>query len=167
MVNPAMMAPARNYAMSPTLDKQPTWRTAVLPPGSGVDNDGLAALADYAGLTLMKTSRFTLLDRAAVEALLREQQFSSSGMVDPATAVRLGKLLGAQAVMTVNVTRLRHDEFFSDSPEQREAELSVRIIAVETAEVLYTATGEGSDFDGPDGALRAALDVALFPLMKQ
>lgn len=166
VMNPAMVQPARNYAMSPTLDKQPAWRTAVLPPTGGSETEPLSGLYDYAGMALMKTNRFTLLDRATVEALLREQQFGSSGMVDPATAVRLGKLLGAQAVMTVNVTRLKHDDFFADSPEYREAELYVKLIAVETAEVLYSATGEGSDFTGADGALRTALDAALYPLNK-
>lgn len=148
----ALSGPAQ-HAKSPNLDARETWRIAVLPPvqtaSSEVSTD---ALYDYAGMLLMRTGRFTLVDRARVDALLQEQQFSYSGLVDPATAVRLGRMLGAEAVLVVNITSVKHDPFWDDSPEQRNAELHVKIIAVETGEVLYSATGQGSDFEGADGA---------------
>ncbi|MCK7503642.1 MAG: CsgG/HfaB family protein [Desulfobacterales bacterium] len=103
---------------------------------------------DYAGMALLRTGRFTVVDRSAVDQILREQEFSYSGVVDQATAVQLGRLLGAEAVMMVSITSVSHDEFWSDTPEQRDAELHLRSSRLETSEILYTAVGQGSDFDG-------------------
>ncbi len=115
-------------------------------------------------MSLLQTGKFTLIDRSIVDQLLDEQEFSYSGVVDQATAVQLGRLLGAEAVMTINITSLAHDSFWDDEPDQRDASLHVKIISVETSEVLYTSAGQGSDFEGAEGALRMALQVALMGL---
>lgn len=161
----ALQGPA-NYAKSPTFDTQQTWRTATLPPTSSASLGAGASsgLYDYAGMVLMRSGRFTVVDRASVDKLLEEQEFSYSGAVDAATAAQLGKMLGAEAVMTINVTKVAHDDFFDDHPTQRDAMLHVKVISVETTEVLYSSVGAGSDFDGADGALKSALEVALHPL---
>ncbi len=151
-----------NYAKSPVFDSKPMWRTAVLPPSSTLPSlTQTQGLYDYAGMALLRSGRFTVVDRSAVDQILREQEFSYSGVADQATAVQLGRLLGAEAVMMINVTSVAHDSFWSDNPSQRDAELHVKIISVETSEILYTAVGQGSDFDGAEGALRSALEVAL------
>jgi curli biogenesis system outer membrane secretion channel CsgG len=115
-------------------------------------------------MVLMQTGRFTLVDRTVVDRLLDEQEFSYSGVVDVGTAAELGRMMGAEAVMTVNVVSVEHDDFWDNHPAQRDAELHVKIISVETSEVLYSAAGEGSDFDGASGAMEQALDDALLPL---
>jgi curli biogenesis system outer membrane secretion channel CsgG len=152
------------YSISPNFDLSRTWRVAVLPPASDAGLSG-SGLYDHAGLALMRSGRVALVDRSMVDRILQEQQFSSSGVVDPQTAARLGKLMGAEAVMLVNVNSVKHDDFFSDSPDQREAKLYVKIIRVETAEVLYYSQGQGSSFDGTDEALNGAVDFALNPLI--
>jgi curli biogenesis system outer membrane secretion channel CsgG len=153
------------YSMSPNFKMDRTWRIAILPPALG--QAGTSGLYDHAGLLLMKPGRFSLVDRTEVDRILQEQQFGSSGVVDPGTAAKLGKLMGAEGVMIINITALKHDEFFKDSPEQRDAQLYVKIISVETAEVLYYAQGTGSSFEGPEAALSGALDTALGPLIKK
>ncbi len=164
----ALQVPA-NFAKSPSLDSKQVWRVAVLPPAEQADvtEPASSALYDYAGMVLMRTGRFSLVDRSAVDKLLAEQQFSYTGVVDPGTAARLGKLLGAEAVMIINITKVRHDPFWDDSPEQRDAELQVKIVSVETGEVLYSAVGQGSNFEGAAGALRMALETALYPLSRK
>ncbi len=122
---------------------------------------------ERAEMQLMKILTFSVIDRATVSRILQEQEFSYSGVVDPESAARLGKLLGASAVMIIRIGSVKHDPFFSDSPEQRDAELTVRIIAVETGEVLYSAQGQGSSFEGAEPALASALDVALLPLLER
>ena len=153
-----------NYARSPVLDTKPQWRTAILPPATASASSliGTAGLSDYAGMVLLRTGRFTVVDRSVVDQLLDEQEFSYSGVVDQATAVQLGQLLGAEAVMTINIGQITHDSFWDDEPAQRDATLYVSIISVETSEVLYTSIGMGSDFEGSEGALRMALETALF-----
>ena len=158
-----------NYVVSPTLDTKTIWRVAVLPPimSVGTGDASSAGLYDYSDLVLMRTGRFTVVDRITVDALLREQEFAYTGVVDIGTAVQLGRMLGAEAVMTVNVTRIVHDGFWSDEPAQRDATLHVKIVSVETSEVLYSAVGEGSDFEGAEGALQAALETALYGLNRK
>lgn len=151
------------YAKSPAFDSKQLWRTVVLPPSASSINSSsfTTGLYDYAGMALLQTGRFTLVDRSIVDQLLTEQEFSYSGVVDQATAVQLGKLLGAEAVMTINIGQITHDSFWDDEPAQRDATLHLKIISVETSEVLYTSMGMGSDFEGAEGALRMAVEVAL------
>lgn len=155
-----------DFAKSPILDSQPLWRTVILPPASAntsylFNADGLD---DFAGIKLLRTGKFSIIDRSLVDLILHEQEFSYSGIVDPASAVRLGSLLGAEAVMTITIGQIRHDDFWDDEPAQRTASLHVKLISVETSEVLYTSAGEGSSFEGAEGALNMALEMSLIGL---
>jgi hypothetical protein len=156
-----------NYSISPAFDLSKSWRIAVLPPTSTVTSRAPTSLYDHIGLSLMKGRNLGVVDRSVVDQLLSEQEFSYSGAVDPATAVRLGKLAGAGAVAVTTVTLLKHDDFFSDSPEQRDAQLYFKVISVESAEVLYYATGQGSSFSGADDAVRGAFELAVGPLIRK
>ena len=154
----------QTYSISPSFKLDRNWRIAMLPPRDG--DTELPALYDHAGLLLMKPGCFTLIDRAEVARILREQWSGGSRLIDPHSASKLGRQMGAEAVMTVSVTEFKHDEFFKDNPEQRDARLLVKIISVKTAEALYYAEGSGSSFDGPGAALHDALATALGPLIR-
>ena len=154
----------RTYSISPNFRLDRTWRVAILPPENG--DAELPALYDRAGLLLMQPGCFTLIDRAEVERIVREQRSGGPRVVDPHALRGLGRMMGAEAVMTVSVTKLEHDDFFKDNPEQRDASLFVKIISVKTAEALYYAEGRSSSFDGPDAALSVALSAALQPLIR-
>lgn len=51
------------------------------------------------------SGKIRLIDRAALEKIRGEQAFGQSGEVDPATAVKLGKLLGVKYMITGKITR--------------------------------------------------------------
>jgi TolB-like protein len=53
------------------------------------------ALAELLTTDLSQTDRLTVVERAQVQALLTELSLGESGRVDPATAARSGRLLGA------------------------------------------------------------------------
>lgn len=59
----------------------------------------------HTGTTLELLRRgYRVVERESFNAVLREQGFQQkSGMVDQATAVRIGKLAGARALIIVNV----------------------------------------------------------------
>lgn len=63
------------------------------------DDPGLkplgTALAELLTTDLSQTDRLTVVERTQVSALLRELELAESGRVDPATASRTGRLLGA------------------------------------------------------------------------
>jgi len=151
------------YSMSPNFELDRNWRIAILPPRDG--DTELPLLYDRAGLLLMKPGNFTLIDRAEVARILHEQRSGGPRLVDPHSTSKLGRQMGAEAVMTISVTELKHDDFFKDNPEQRDARVFVKIISVKTAEALYYAEGRGSSFEGPDAALYDALAMALGPLI--
>ena len=53
---------------------------------------------------------FTLVDRASIDKIISEMQLSQSGLVDQKTAVKLGKLIGAQGIYTGIVTQNKYDD---------------------------------------------------------
>jgi curli biogenesis system outer membrane secretion channel CsgG len=52
----------------------------------------------------VKTGEFSVIERRQIETILAEQNMGASGLVDPATAARVGKLLGAPAVIVGSIT---------------------------------------------------------------
>ncbi len=50
---------------------------------------------------------YQIVERSEVEKILKEQHFELTGAVDPAQAMRLGKMLGVDALLFGNVTTFR------------------------------------------------------------
>ncbi len=57
------------------------------------------AMAEFLVTDLARSDRITVLERTRVQLLLQEMELSESRYVDPATAVRSGRLLGASRVV--------------------------------------------------------------------
>ena len=65
------------------------------------DFDGIATgIQDLLITDLASSSKIRLVDRSRISEILQEQNLVRSGQIDPETAVRLGKLLGAQYAIT-------------------------------------------------------------------
>ena len=60
-------------------------------------------LVDVCISDLSRKNRMEVVDRGNLERLLQEQKFSNSGLVDEASAVALGKVLGAPLLLFVRV----------------------------------------------------------------
>ncbi|MBQ6972833.1 MAG: SEL1-like repeat protein [Synergistaceae bacterium] len=96
---------------------------------------------------LYKTGAFTLLERERLEAVASEQRLGQSGLVDPSTAVKLGRIAGAQYIMTGAVTLYYYNEkasglalpIIGTSAKAKTAYvvIDLRIIDVETSEIVY------------------------------
>ena len=73
-------------------------RIAILPIRAADKDKG-----DYAFDTMDKmfnnANSFNMITRSEIAAIIKEQNFQYSGMVDDNTAASLGKLLGAQAII--------------------------------------------------------------------
>ncbi|MBK8339946.1 MAG: hypothetical protein IPK99_08080 [Flavobacteriales bacterium] len=85
---------------------------AVLPFTSTYKRADLAAkLQAYsiAGLTSSSDPFLKVVDRENIERILEEQRLGLSGVVDEATAVRVGNLIGAQAVLMGTVLDYREE----------------------------------------------------------
>ena len=89
--------------------------TLVHPPGLGLTIQRLAfapardlnsrELVDALTADLVQSHQVEVVDRAHLDAVLKEQELGASGYVEPATIARLGKLLGPSALVIVNVNR--------------------------------------------------------------
>jgi curli biogenesis system outer membrane secretion channel CsgG len=100
---------------------------------------------DMLTTALIKTKQFTMIDRKHIKKVIDEQAFQISGMVDTATAVKIGKILGAQAIVTGSITEMgcRAVSFIAKVTTCR-ASMDVQVISVETAEIIAAETGEGT-----------------------
>ncbi|MDE3033622.1 MAG: hypothetical protein KGI56_08170, partial [Acidobacteriota bacterium] len=92
-------------------------RIAFLPVGGANTQDLISALTT----DLSASGKMEILDRANFDAILTEQSLGESGYIDPATVTRLGKLLGAAALVTVSVpvckgsqVHLTNDQSYTD-----------------------------------------------------
>ncbi|WP_285574141.1 CsgG/HfaB family protein [Geothrix limicola] len=89
--------------------------TLVHPPGLGLKVERLAfapshdrnsrELVDALTADLVQSRQVEVVDRAHLDAVLKEQELGASGYVEPATIARLGKLLGPSVLVIVNVNR--------------------------------------------------------------
>jgi hypothetical protein len=89
--------------------------TLVHPPGLGLTIKRLAfaptrdfnsrELVDVLTADLVQSRQLEVVDRAHLDAVLKEQELGASGFVEPATIAKLGKLLGPSALVIVNVNR--------------------------------------------------------------
>ena len=111
------------------------------------DNLGYAA-ADELVTQLFGTGQFSLVERSQLEAVLAEQDLGQSGLVNPAQAAEIGRLLGVQLILTGSITRFSIDTkgggFGGFGVEYSEAEsnLDIRLIDTNTAEIMFADDGE-------------------------
>jgi hypothetical protein len=80
---------------------------------------------DLLTLDLQTQNRFQLVDRSYMDRILEEQNFSLSKLIDRNAAVKLGKLMSAQAIITGNIV---------ETPDG--TEVVGRMIDTETSEIL-------------------------------
>ncbi len=60
--------------------------------------------ADVLTTELVKTGKFEMFEREQLGAVLKEQKLGASGLVDPSTAARIGKVIGVNFIITGAVT---------------------------------------------------------------
>jgi TolB-like protein len=72
------------------------------------------------------------VERAALEKVIGELELSLTGLVDPGTAARIGKLAGARYVLLGTAAVVGE-----------QVRLSCRVVDVETAEIVYAGSAFG------------------------
>ncbi|MFO7666739.1 MAG: CsgG/HfaB family protein [Desulfobacterales bacterium] len=104
---------------------------------------GLSAML----ITDLKNSSTSLqlIERDKIQALLKEIALSQSGIVDQSTAVKAGKILGAQSIV-----------FGSFMVLGNQVRMDARIIKVETSEVVMAESIVGES----GGLINLAMDLA-------
>lgn len=135
---------------------QPARRLAIVEAnGQLARSNQVAALAENQladGVTgqLAGKPGITLIDRASIDRILKEQNFQNSDRSSPDTAVRIGKLLGVGQMVLVNVYDLNYTTHQESSGNTTRTtgtmvlRANLRVIDVETAVILAQPS---SDFE--------------------
>ena len=127
--------------------------------GSGAhDFDGLGkGVQDFLITDLAGNPAVRLVDRSRIETVLKEQELAAGGRIDAETAVRIGKILGAQYAVVGG--------FLADG--KGNAVLTGRTIDIETTQIAnpQKITGKSDDVLGLIGQLstRLAGSMVLAP----
>jgi len=76
-----------------------------LEPGSGVNKALGRDTADLIRAEMINLNLFTVLERAQMNAILKEQGFQMSGCTDTECAVEMGRLLSANKMMIGKISK--------------------------------------------------------------
>ncbi|HEY4593511.1 MAG TPA: CsgG/HfaB family protein [Thermoanaerobaculia bacterium] len=123
-------------------------RIAVLEFKNKADNQwwyhgGAAAAQDVFVTELVKSGKFRVVDREQLEAMMQEKHLTQSGDIDKGTAMKLGKILGLNYLLTGAVTEYGNTDVsgggggVSAGKRKFVAALNARLINASTGEVLW------------------------------
>jgi curli biogenesis system outer membrane secretion channel CsgG len=129
-------------------------RIAVLELKNKADNQwwykgGAEAAQDVFVTELVKSGKFRVVEREQLEALMQEKNLTLSGDVDPKTAVKIGKLLGVNYLLTGAITEYGNTDKgahsgglgrlpgFSAGKRTFVAAMNARLIDTSTGEIVW------------------------------
>jgi curli biogenesis system outer membrane secretion channel CsgG len=132
----------------------------------GTDQDvgkGISLLLEQ---KLVQDGKYRVIDRNAMDKILKEQNFSNSDRADASTAAKIGRILGVNAIITGTITQFGRDDkhmgvggggyglgrYGLGGVGKNEAKavvnVTAKIIDINTAEILAVATGTGESKRG-------------------
>jgi curli biogenesis system outer membrane secretion channel CsgG len=110
---------------------------------------------------LVKDGTFSIIERAALDKIMTEQNFSNSQRADPSSAAKLGKLLGVDAIIVGSITQFGNETKkvgvgggggglggfglggVGHSNSKANVTIDARVVNVDTGEILAVAEGTG------------------------
>ncbi|MBK8167214.1 MAG: hypothetical protein IPK64_14835 [bacterium] len=119
-------------------------------------------LSDFFESDFRQLDGLQVVERDKLEFVLKEIMLTKEGLVDEATAVRAGKLLGAQIMIFGSIMQL----------DAKNARMLVKAVKVETSEILATAERGGKpEFFGMQkelvSELAKKLEIVINPQAEQ
>ncbi len=153
----------------------------------GTNQDIGKGIADLIVEKLVKTGTYRVIERKAIQKILAEQNFSNSDRVNPDSAAKIGRLLGADAIVMGSITQFGRDDrqtnvggeviggrlsrFGLGGVGRKNSKavvgLSARLVSVDTGEILTVASGKGEStrsgatLTGSGGSAAGAAGAAL------
>ena len=113
-----------------------------------------AAAADELATQLVQTGKYTVIERRELASILAEQNLGASGAVTPATAAKVGRLLGVQLLFTGSITQFSIQRTsvamrgIGGTYSNAESKIDARLVNTETGEVMVVAVGQGNKHMG-------------------
>lgn len=128
----------------------------------GTDVDLGKGITQMLVTNLVKDGTYTMIDRAAMDKILAEQNFSNSNRADASSAAKIGKLLGVDAIIVGTITEFGNETKnqglgggggsgwtgaiagIHHSKSSTNVGLNARIINIDTGEIMGVAEGTGT-----------------------
>jgi curli biogenesis system outer membrane secretion channel CsgG len=127
----------------------------------GSDIDVGRGIADLLVKNLVTDGTYSVIERKALDKILAEQNFSNSDRANPASAAKIGKILGLDAIIVGSITEFGNETknrnvggggggfggFGIGGIGHKESKANVmldaRLVDIDTAEILGVAEGKG------------------------
>jgi TolB-like protein len=119
-------------SLSSAAARQQVRRVAAVPfqGARGAESYSGGVLVSRLAARLLSAGAVEVVERGALDSVLSEQQLASTGLLDPATVAALGRLLGADAIVTGTIIPLRNSR----------VEVHARLVHAATGRVLGAAS---------------------------
>jgi curli biogenesis system outer membrane secretion channel CsgG len=127
----------------------------------GTDVDVGKGIGDLIVKRLVQDGTYSVIERKALDKILAEQNFSTSDRANPASAAKIGKILGLDAIIIGSITQFGGENKntkvggagggfggfgiggFSKKSSKAIVTIDARIVDIDTAEILAVADGKG------------------------
>ncbi len=127
----------------------------------GSDVDVGKGICDLIVKRLVQDGTYSVIERKSLDKILAEQNFSTSDRANPASAAKIGKLLGVDAIILGSITQFGGENKntkvggagggwggwgvggFSKKSSKAIVTVDARIVDIDTAEILAVADGKG------------------------
>ncbi len=129
----------------------------------GSDQDVGKGISDMLVTKLVQDGKYRVIERAALDKILAEQNFSNSDRADPTSAAKIGKILGVDAIIIGSITQFGRDDQHTKvggggfggfgskygiggvgtSKAKAVVGITARMINTSTAEIMVAVTGTG------------------------
>src|SRR5215471_14911057 len=76
----------------------------------GSNQDVGKGITDMLVEKLVKDGKYSVIERKALDKILAEQNFSNSDRANPATAQKIGQILGVDAIIMGSITKFGRDD---------------------------------------------------------
>jgi len=132
----------------------------------GTNQDVGRGISDLLVMKLVNDGKYSVIERAALEKVLGEQNFSNSNRADSSTAAKIGKVLGVDVIIIGSITQFGRDDKkttvggggfglgkiglggVQSKNSKAVVAVTARMIDTSTAEILAVAEGNGQSDRG-------------------
>jgi curli biogenesis system outer membrane secretion channel CsgG len=141
----------------------------------GTDQDVGKGIADLLVDKLVSDGTYRVIERAALDKILAEQNFSNSDRADANTAAKIARILGVDTIIIGSITQFGRDDKSTSvgggalggvtgrfgiggvrkSQSTAVVQVTARMIDTSTAEILASASGKGESSRSGTGLLGA------------
>jgi curli biogenesis system outer membrane secretion channel CsgG len=141
----------------------------------GSDQDVGRGVSDMLVQKLVQDGKYRVIERAALDKILAEQNFSNSDRADATSAAKIGKILGVDAIIIGSITQFGRDDQHTNvggggfggfgskygiggvksSKAKAVVGITARMINTSTGEIMVAVTGTGESTRSSTGLLGA------------